>query len=233
MATPFSITADGHEAQWQTNYLSHWLLTTLLLPLLLRTARSLPEGSARGSVRIVSVSSSGHLGAPRDGIHFADPSLPDGSPDGGVWPRYGQSKLANILHTKTLHRTYGPGSPPSSSSSSRVSSGEGEIWTTSVHPGIVETNLAAPATAAGGVFARLIPVIRALGLVYPADKGAGTSLWCAAGADVRAEQSGGYFEVHGRCGEPWWESRLAKSEELAERLDKWTRNLMRREGWVE
>ncbi|EHY56132.1 hypothetical protein HRR83_008650 [Exophiala dermatitidis] len=40
MATPFEMTKDGYEAQWQTNYLAHWVLTAHLLPLLLRTSRA-------------------------------------------------------------------------------------------------------------------------------------------------------------------------------------------------
>ena len=102
MATPFEMTKDGHENQWQTNYLSHWVFTYHLLPLMLQTARTLPSGS----VRIVNVSSSGHLGAPKVGINFEDTSIKCGT----VWHRYGQGKLANILHTKTLHKAYGPGS---------------------------------------------------------------------------------------------------------------------------
>jgi Dehydrogenases with different specificities (related to short-chain alcohol dehydrogenases) len=103
MATPFELTKDGHEAQWQTNYLAHWVLTKYLLPLMLRTAKMLPPGS----VRIVNLTSSGHLGAPKGGVNFKDLSLKKNGP----WSRYGQSKLANILHTTTLHKTYGPGSP--------------------------------------------------------------------------------------------------------------------------
>jgi len=117
---------DGHEASGRPNYLAHWVLTEHLLPLMLRTAKTLPPGS----VRIVNLTSSGHLGAPKGGINFKDLSLKDSGP----WPRYGQSKLANILHTKTLHKTYGPALP--------VRGTGGEIWVSSVHPGLVETNLA-------------------------------------------------------------------------------------------
>jgi NAD(P)-dependent dehydrogenase (short-subunit alcohol dehydrogenase family) len=56
IATPFQMTKDGHEAQWQTNYLAHWILIEHLLPLMLQTFRSLPPNS----VRIVNLSSSGH-----------------------------------------------------------------------------------------------------------------------------------------------------------------------------
>jgi NAD(P)-dependent dehydrogenase (short-subunit alcohol dehydrogenase family) len=217
MATPFEITKDGHEAQWQTNYLAHWVLTTHLLPLMLRTAQTLPPGS----VRIVNLSSSGHLSAPKGGIDFEDPSLKDG----GVWPRYGQSKLANMLHTKTLHATYGPGSPS-------AQKGEGEIWVSSVHPGLVETNLATSVNESGAGITSILSAARLFGLMYPADKASWTSLFCVASRDMKAEQSGTYMEIFRRCGEPTWQSTAAKDEKLAERLEKWTGEVMRREGWV-
>ncbi|KAH8747802.1 hypothetical protein BGZ57DRAFT_916509 [Hyaloscypha finlandica] len=206
MATPFEMTKDGHEAQWQTNYLAHWVLTEHLLLLMLRTAKTLPPGS----VRIVNLTSSGHLGAPKGGINFSDLSLKDSGP----WPRYGQSKLANILHTKTLHKTYGPGSPS-------ARNGEGEVWVSSVHPGLVETNLAT-----------VFSVLRMFGLMWPADKGSWSSLFCAASPDMKAEQSGTYFEIFRRFGEPRWQSGAAKDGKLAETLEEWTGEVMRKGGWV-
>ncbi|PMD33658.1 NAD(P)-binding protein [Hyaloscypha variabilis F] len=219
MATPFEITKDGHEAQWQTNYLAHWVLTEHLLPLLLRTAKTLPPGS----VRIVNLSSSGHLGAPKGGINFQDLSLKDSGP----WPRYGQSKLANILHTKTLHKRYGPGSPSARSE-------DGEIWVSAVHPGLVETNLATAVGESGSGLmsvSSVFSVLRKVGLIWPAEKGSWTSLFCAASRDMKAEQSGTYFEIFGRFGEPWWQSGAAKDGKLAERLEEWTAEVMRKEGW--
>ncbi|KFY16523.1 hypothetical protein V491_05315, partial [Pseudogymnoascus sp. VKM F-3775] len=191
MATPFEMTKDGYEAQWQTNYLSHWVFTEQLLPLMLQTSKTLPPGS----VRIVNLTSSGHLSAPKGGINFDDLSLKDS----GAWPRYGQSKLANILHTKTLHKTYGPGSHC-------AQNGDGEIWVSSVHPGMVETNLATSLGESGSVMTSVFSVFRMFGLVWPADKGSYTSVFCAASQDMKAEQSGTYQEIWGRCGEPKWES---------------------------
>lgn len=211
MATPFELTKDGYEAQWQTNYLSHWVLTEHLLPLMLRAAKTLPPGS----VRIVNLTPSGHLSAPKGGINFDDLSLKDSGP----WPRYGQSKLANILHTKTLHKTYGPGSPS-------ALNGEGEIWVSSVHPGMVETNLATSVGESGSVMTSAFSVFRMFGLIWPADKGSWTSLFCAASQDMTAEQSGTYQEIHKRFGEPRWQSGAAKDENLAERLEDWAREAM-------
>ncbi|KAI0478168.1 hypothetical protein F4859DRAFT_49003 [Xylaria cf. heliscus] len=218
MATPFEMTKDGHEAQWQTNYLSHWALTTHLLPLMLRTAKALPPGS----VRLVNLTSSGHLSAPTNGINFDDLSLKDRGP----WLRYGQSKLANILHTKTLNKTYGPGSPS-------ARKGEGEIWVSSVHPGLVDTNLATTLGESGSGATTVFSVLRTLGFFMSADKGSWTSLFCAASKDMKAEQSGTYFEIFRRFGEPKWQSGPAKDEKLAERLEGWTGEVMRKEGWVQ
>ena len=217
MATPFGMTKDGHEAQWQTNYLAHWVLTEHLLPLMLQTAKTLPPGS----VRILNLTSSGHLGAPKGGINFKDLSLKDSSP----WLRYGQSKLANILHTKILHKTYGPGSPS-------ARNGDGEVWVSSVHPGLVETNLATSVGKSASSIMCVIWVLRMFGLIWSADKGSWTSLFCAASRDMKAEQSGTYMEIFRRFGEPWWQSGAAKDGKLAERLEEWTGEVMRKEGWV-
>ncbi len=220
MATPFQITKDSHEAQWQTNYLAHWVLTEHLLPLMRQTASNLPAGS----VRIVNLTSSGHLMAPKNGINFADPSLKGSS----AWLRYGQSKLANILHTKMLHKKYGPGS----TNSARKAGHEGEIWVSAIHPGVVETNLATGVEESSKSMTVILSIIRFFGLYWSADKGSWNSLFCAASPDMKSEQSGGYLEVFRRFGEPWWESGAAKDGKLAARLDEWTREVMGREGFV-
>lgn len=164
----------------------------------------------------MNLSSSGHLGAPSSGINFKDLSLRDE----GTWKRYGQSKLANILHTKTLDKLYGP----------KADNPEGEIWVSSIHPGLVETNLANEVGLGSGV---LFSVLRALGLVWPAEKGCWTSLWCVAGKDMREEDCGGYFEIFRRFGEPKKTSLLVKDGKLAEMLEEWSQETMRREGWLE
>ncbi|KAM0212692.1 hypothetical protein ACHAQI_004648 [Fusarium lateritium] len=215
MATPFEMTKDDHEAQWQTNYLSHWVLTEHLLPLMQQTAKTLPAGS----VRIVNLTSSGHMGAPKTGINFDDLALKEQ----GVWERYGQSKLANILHSNTLNEKYGPGSENK----------DGEIWITSVHPGLVETNLATTVDSGEKGMLNLLSALRCLRLLWSADKGSWNSLFCAAGQDMKAEQSGNYIELYHRFGEPWWQSGPSKDGELAKKLDEWTRETMSKEGWVQ
>jgi NAD(P)-dependent dehydrogenase (short-subunit alcohol dehydrogenase family) len=215
MATPFEMTKDGYEAQWQTNYLAHWVFTHQLLPVMLKTSQSVEP---RGSVRIVNLSSSGHYMAPKGGINFADTSLRSG----GGMQRYGQSKLANVSHTKTLHTMFGPDSP-----SSRA--GNGEIWTAAVHPGLVGTNL--------GDRAEFPPFLRSffnvygnLGGMIDADKGSWTSVFCAASLHMTKEQSGTYFQ---RIAKPGWQSSCAKDLELAAKLEEWTVEEMKKGGWIE
>lgn len=119
MACPEGLTKEGYEIQFGTNHVGHALLTKLLLPTLQRTAKGAPEGS----VRIVNLSSMGEQMAPKpDGIKFDHLKAPN---SGGIntWTRYGQSKLANVLFAKALAKRYP------------------EIVSTSVHPGVVQTEL--------------------------------------------------------------------------------------------
>lgn len=214
MCTPFSITEDGYEEQWQVNYLAHWVFTSHLLPLMLDTSKKEPT---IGTVRIVNLSSSGHYSAPKEGIRFNNLTLEG---DSGL-TRYGQSKLANILHTKTIHRLYGPECPSSKQ-------GEGEVWTATVHPGFVRSSLGNKAEFPW-YFNALVPVMRWSGAEMDADTGSWTSLHCVAG-DMGREECGGYWQ---RIADPkGWQSGLAWDEKLAERLAEWTREEMMKGGWV-
>jgi len=83
-----SVTADGFETTFQVNYLSHFLLTRLLLDSLKKGAPS----------RIVNVSSASHYGG---SIPLDDLQLTKGY---RVMKAYGQSKLAQVLFTYELSR---------------------------------------------------------------------------------------------------------------------------------
>lgn len=202
MAVPFEKSKDGYESQWQTNYLSHWLLTYHLLPTLLATAKV----SQPGDVRIVNVTSMGHAMAPKSGINFQDIN----QEKGGLWSRYGQSKLGNILHAKYLNSLYGP------KGSKRE---KGEIWTAAVHPGNVYTDLNRNAKFLG----RLSPVVAAVlnmtGVYIKPEEGAYTSLFCAASEGFGRENSGKYFVPLGKEKVP---SKYALDGELAGKLWEWS-----------
>lgn len=107
----------------QTNYLSHWLLTHHLIPLLQSTAQSNPEGT----VRLANLTSDGHARLPpAGGIRFEDTGLKEEF----SMMRYCQSKLANVLHTAQLNKRYGPASDESR---------KGAVWFAAVHPGHIDT----------------------------------------------------------------------------------------------
>jgi NAD(P)-dependent dehydrogenase (short-subunit alcohol dehydrogenase family) len=115
MNTPAGKTQDGFETQFGTNHLGHYLLTELLVPALTKAAPS----------RIVNVSSCFHDKAQgREGrIDFDDLHFDSRPYDG--WSAYAQSKLANVLHAKSLAKRLG----------------DSGITAVSVHPGWVRTNL--------------------------------------------------------------------------------------------
>ncbi|KAJ0168194.1 WW domain-containing oxidoreductase [Colletotrichum tanaceti] len=108
-------TADGHELQFGTNHLSHFLLYKLLEPALLAAA-----SSDRPS-RVVNLSSSAHN---VHGINDSDNyDFQKGGYDANV--AYGQSKTANIYMANEIERRHGPR----------------HLHSTSVHPGVVQTGL--------------------------------------------------------------------------------------------
>ncbi len=81
-----SVTVDGFETTFQVNYLSHFLLTNLLLDELRASAPS----------RIVNVTSSAHAGGHMD---FSDLQEEKGY---SGFKSYSQSKLAQVLFTREL-----------------------------------------------------------------------------------------------------------------------------------
>jgi NAD(P)-dependent dehydrogenase (short-subunit alcohol dehydrogenase family) len=105
MAFPKKATSDGYDIQMQTNHLSHFLLTSLLMPDLEKAAQ------ARGDARIVNHSSGARSGI---GSKAAQPiqakymqpvtaSEDLGGDDfAGCWQRYQQTKLANVVFTLAL-----------------------------------------------------------------------------------------------------------------------------------
>ena len=80
--------ADGLELTFAANYLGHFILTVLLLPLL----------QAAPNSRIIHVSSRVHRMATSDGIWVYDKKSYDG------WKAYSKSKLANALFSYELSK---------------------------------------------------------------------------------------------------------------------------------
>lgn len=86
MATPLGRDAANNEAQFSTNHLGHFRLTSRLWPAL-----------RRNGARVVSVSSRGHHIA---GMDFDDINFDRRAYD--KWAAYGQSKTANVLFAVAL-----------------------------------------------------------------------------------------------------------------------------------
>lgn len=94
------LTDDGYDLQFGTNVLGHFYLTKLLLPTLLSTAKSSPVGT----VRIVNTSSTAHWLGSLDFVTFKDTPKRRAQ---GTFHLYNQSKAANVVFSKELHRRYG------------------------------------------------------------------------------------------------------------------------------
>jgi NAD(P)-dependent dehydrogenase (short-subunit alcohol dehydrogenase family) len=117
MATPLATSSEGYEAQFATNYIGHALLTRSVLPILLETAKD-----PAADVRVISVSSIGHILAPNGGIILEHDKLMKQRP----FRLYGQAKLANILFAKELAKRYP------------------QFTSVAVHPGTIMTDLYGP-----------------------------------------------------------------------------------------
>jgi WW domain-containing oxidoreductase len=87
MALPTRTIERGHELQFLTNHIGHFILGTGLVSRL-----------AQGG-RVVALSSSAHKFTPPGGIAFDDLTLAKNYRD---WTAYGQSKLANLLFARSL-----------------------------------------------------------------------------------------------------------------------------------
>lgn len=96
-----SKTKQGYEMHLGTNNVAPFLFTKLLLPILVKTARTAPKDS----VRVVWVSSSaGEFGSPQGGV---DIDNLDYKVDKGAWHKYSVSKAGNLLHASELAKRAG------------------------------------------------------------------------------------------------------------------------------
>jgi NAD(P)-dependent dehydrogenase (short-subunit alcohol dehydrogenase family) len=169
---------DGIELTWAVNHLAPFLLTTLLLQ---RMTASTPA-------RIVTTSSDAHEGAR---IPFDDLNA-QRSWGGFGFPRYGQTKLANILFTVELARRL---------------AGTG-VTANCFHPGFVATHF----NRNNGVLMR-IGMALSRPFARSAAKGAETLVWLV-DSEAAGDTSGGYFfDEH-----PVTPSAAAQDREAAKRL---------------
>ncbi|OAJ36614.1 hypothetical protein BDEG_20772 [Batrachochytrium dendrobatidis JEL423] len=202
MASPFKLSMDGIEEQFATNHVGHFLLTTALLPVLLRSHDD------KDMPRIVNVSSNYHNKAPLpQGIRFDKINDPG---DQDIWQRYGQSKLSNILFSNALNKRYGD-----------------RIYINSVHPGFVKTELTRGPTASYGAwFTPLMWVAKAIGAIS-SQQGALTPLYAATSPDIVKNNAKNRYFVPIAIDSPEGLTDLAKSDDLAEQLWEFTDKLVK------
>jgi len=168
MALPAGKTKDGYEIQLGTNHVGHALLTKLLLPTLLETAKE-----PRADVRIINLTSEAHNFA-RSADVLCDQSKLEAQT---TWARYGYSKLGNILFTRELARLY-----PSISSFA-------------LHPGTIKSDLWAPNAQSTSLTKYIMMAVLVL-TGQSVQDGARNQLW-AATAKKEDIVSGTYYKPIG------------------------------------
>ena len=182
-------TEDGHELMFGTNHLGHFALTGRLLPALLAAPKP----------RVVTVASIAH--------HGGDERVLAANPPEGYRPEpyYGNSKLANILFFRELHR--------------RATDADSKLVSVGAHPGVSATNLVGSTDGMGAT-----PLYRAVNRVLlplifqSAAAGANPSLYAATLAEPGSYSGSSRFnENRGPVG-PAKLSRYARDGELGRKL---------------
>ncbi|KAD6796449.1 hypothetical protein E3N88_07345 [Mikania micrantha] len=195
LATPYMLSEDKIELQFATNHVGHFHLTNLLLETMKRTAhKSSKEG------RIVNVSSRRHQFSYPEGIRFDHINSQSGY---NALSAYGQSKLANVLHTNELAR--------------RLRDDGAEITANSVHPGAITTNI----FRYHGFFRGLANIFGKF-VLKNVHQGAATTCYVALHPQVK-RMSGMYFSNCNPCAA----SSQANDAQLAEKSWNFTANLIK------
>ncbi|KAK1711807.1 short chain dehydrogenase [Colletotrichum lupini] len=195
MATPEGLTKEGYEIQFGTNHMGHALFTQLLIPTLKKTATENPD------VRVVFLSSGAEGWAPKDIYQFD--KLKTQMPETPSRFRYGISKVANIHYAAALAERHP------------------ELKIVSVHPGIVDTNLAQSIISKSNFVLGTIVYLGTKIVAVSPQKGALNQLWASFSPDVK---SGTFYFPVGVTGKG---TRLSKDKDKREELWKWTEDELR------
>jgi retinol dehydrogenase-12 len=190
------LTTDGFEVHFGINYLGHAFLSRLLIPTLLFTA----EQDVAADVRVVCLSSDGHISAPPGGVDFE--AVKTDCSEMSWFRRYGQSKVATIGLAKELARNYE------------------KIKAVAIHPGRVSTSISSTLEKNYGLLFALVRPLQQC-LAVPVQVGINNHLWAATSPDV---VSGLYYNP---VGIPEGVSAQANDDELARRLGEWTDDVLK------
>lgn len=199
---PASLTSDGYEVQFGSNYMGPTLFTKLLLPLLLKTA-----GEPDSDVRIINLSSELFKQAPSEGILF--PKLMTACEDVSSVARYGQSKLANYYFSKVSAQKYP------------------NITSVALHPGVVNTGIWDNLKTRRPVLGTVLSVVFGPFLTNVAD-GAKAQLW-ASTAKKSEVKNGAFYTPKGNGNE--YTQAILKNDKLANDLWEWTQKEFAKHGF--
>lgn len=192
MNLPPELSKDGYEIHFATNHLGHALLIKLLLPIMVKTA-GLPDAD----VRIINLSSLGHIFPPKNGIAFDTLKTAQAGEMGPV--RYGQSKLANVLYASEIAKRYP------------------QLTAVSCHPGVIITQLYHTQTFLMRMIIKVSTVLRGDSMKTPKE-GVHNQLWLATVKKDNLANGEFYMPV----GQPRGRSKMSKDDKLMGRLWDWT-----------
>ncbi|KAF9046618.1 hypothetical protein BJ165DRAFT_1179935 [Panaeolus papilionaceus] len=164
------LTKQGYDVQFGTNVLGHFYFTKLLLPALLRGAKSSPDGKAR----VVNTSSSTSLLVSSVDFNTLKDSPARFRKD--TRTLYSQSKLGNVLFSNALARRYG----------------DQGIVSASLNPGNLDSEIRRHGVSWGR---KLIGPL----ILYPSYLGALTQLWAGTSTEG-AQMNGKYLIPWARIG---------------------------------
>ncbi|KIK62756.1 hypothetical protein GYMLUDRAFT_197864 [Collybiopsis luxurians FD-317 M1] len=212
--TPNSMTKDGLLEMMVVNYISHFVLTETLLPLLKSTA-----AEKDSDVRIINLTSAYHAKVKVDSF-VGKETLNKQYGDTMKGHLYGVTKLANILHTKHLQ--------------SRLNSEGARITCITLHPGVVATPGVYQLFSSSGLLQKLLAKTIIPLFFQEPRQGAMNSAFAAASKQVAAAREstdeaekkmyeGVYLMPIGKITEP---SKYAKDERLQNELYETTREIL-------
>ncbi|KAK5634275.1 hypothetical protein RRF57_009989 [Xylaria bambusicola] len=196
MFKPPALSQDGYEATFATNHLAHALIIQELLPALLKTAKR-----PNSDVRLISLTSEGWSGHPKEGVNFSTLQTTQNALLGKL-TRYGQSKLANIVYTAEVARRYP------------------QIMCVSVHPGVVKTDLVNNLSFSEKALVYGANFLMGVTLMEE-HQGCLSQLWVATGARRDQLVNGAYYRPVGVMSNSDLDN-VATSEEFATKLWTWT-----------
>jgi NAD(P)-dependent dehydrogenase (short-subunit alcohol dehydrogenase family) len=199
---PASLTSDGYEIQFGSNYMGPTLFTKLLFPLLQHTAEQ-----PNSDVRIINLSSELFKQGPKEGILF--PTLTTPAEELSSVARYGQSKLANYYFSRLCAQKYP------------------NITSIALHPGVVNTGIWDNLKTRRPVLGTLLSIVCGPFLTS-VPEGAKMQLWSSTAP--KSQVKNGAFYTSAGNGKEYTQA-ILNNDKLANELWDWTEKEFAKHGY--